>query len=864
MTFIKRFFFFLTLFVAFPLFSQVDADSLLLKNPELKGVFLPSNKQRFGAFVKKVQYKKHKEFHFYKSIGYLEADIINFQLNIKKFKNFNQVTFVSQGVELRGEKLNPSTVQIQLKPAKANYVVEVKVNEDVIAVLHVVILKKKIIPIDIVPLSKILVNEDSIEMELNNRFKAANITFDVQIKPVFKDKQVNEVSFWVNPNSSRLKYTRQMQQLRNAYFSRNPNFKKNKLLFFVIPSFKNEEVHSYMVKNKALGFLTNSHIDSIGKYISHEYLLGFVNTTEDFSMEDFFILSENMWLEVNENPNLYSYIDDYEDVVTNNGLIAYYLFKENSTGEIELVNDDFLSSVARPFKRNTYSYHLQIDSVFYKTIFIIGKKHFNSLHVIGSIIVFITGVIGFRKLRKWMKQKWKRTFLIRFLLLLIEWIVIPISIWMIVLLVDLGYSWFEVKDGIIQYYHNKNQQQVLDLLFLNEHPRKIEERNVGSEIIVHKGNDYYLSQRKKVLYFKMNVDEKGKPLHLQFVAHSDQLKTSLVEKPIKAESHYLVLKIHSKSGKWLKDKVYNHLGVELTDKLTLDDPPKRILLFVNGYRPTSLGGSFEENFSDIMKNGLEFPNSVNRLFTEDRYNYWHPWMKIDDLFKSRINPSETYYADGHHSVATSNHRSIINFTTASQTYPKRCTDKNHHTCYQTEALGLSIFGSEKISTYKKLATKSNRKGFKIRVNSGRIAGRNLIQMLNELPNKSENDTLYIVAHSMGFAYTQGIVKELRGRIQLGGYYIIAPENAKAGKVVSSKWQEIWQYGSNLGEKYQDAPCLQDGVAPQSKPEGLPQSHRLFIPETRYKTKGFFDSHFIGWYTWILDIPKGEKGYVSSH
>jgi hypothetical protein len=25
--------------------------------------------------------------------------------------------------------------------------------------------------------------------------------------------------------------------------------------------------------------------------------------------------------------------------------------------------------------------------------------------------------------------------------------------------------------------------------------------------------------------------------------------------------------------------------------------------------------------------------------------------------------------------------------------------------------------------------------------------------------------------------------------------------------------------------------------------------------------GFFNSHFIGYYTWIFDIPKGKPGYV---
>jgi hypothetical protein len=134
-------------------------------------------------------------------------------------------------------------------------------------------------------------------------------------------------------------------------------------------------------------------------------------------------------------------------------------------------------------------------------------------------------------------------------------------------------------------------------------------------------------------------------------------------------------------------------------------------------------------------------------------------------------------------------------------------------------------------------------------------------MLNELPNHSKNDTLYIVAHSMGYAYALGIIDELRGRIRFGSLYIIAPENASSGAVDPSEWNEVWQYGSNFNENVYDAPCLLDGVAPQAKAAGLKNDQRVYIPRRLYDRKGFFDSHFIGYYSWVLDIPEGKKGYV---
>jgi hypothetical protein len=114
---------------------------------------------------------------------------------------------------------------------------------------------------------------------------------------------------------------------------------------------------------------------------------------------------------------------------------------------------------------------------------------------------------------------------------------------------------------------------------------------------------------------------------------------------------------------------------------------------------------------------------------------------------------------------------------------------------------------------------------------------------------------------MGYAYSLGIVDVLRGKINFGDYYIIAPENASAGKVNIGEWKNVWQFGSKYNEKEQDPPCLQDGVAPQTKAGGLTEWHRLYIPEHFYKHKGFFDSHFIGYYTWIFDIPQGKRGYI---
>ncbi|AEA44684.1 hypothetical protein [Fluviicola taffensis] len=845
-------------------FSQAEPDSVGRNRFVEIGRFIKNRKQEFGFHEQIIPAKNgEEEVKVSKTVGIGKTDVVNFVINLNRIPSIDSIQFSAHSNPLEVIRISDSKCLIQLKASNKDYQVQARYRNQLIGVLDVSVLPVLEQEIRIVPLVPIVINSDSLEEVLNNQFRGANVHFNITVEKLFKIDEFDKTKLFENPSASRLKYTDQMRNIRDTYLIENKP--SNSLLFFVVPGFVNQQMKGFMVKNKALGFLAdNQNANLLAEALTKEYLEGFVNIpfAKEKRINDWkLILSQQDWIRVNNNPGVYSLVDDYEDVVTNNGLIAYYLFEQTEDGTILIKNANFLASVIRPMKKNTYSYHLQIDNFLFKTIFRIKSRPFNSLHLLSVIISFVGLIYGFRKLRAFLKSKLKKPRLVSFLSRFIQWSGIIVISYVLIKVVDLGYSWFEVNDGIIKSYNGLKEKEVIDLLFSNNHPSKLEEKQIGSELIIKRKDNYFLYERKKVLYFKMNIGKDNLPMKLRLISSSDSLKTNLLPEPIVAKSHYMVVKIYSPKGKWLRDQVYNHLGVDLTQKLELEDPPKRILIFVNGYRPTSLGSSFEENFKDIRSNGLEFPNSLNRLFTEDRYSYWHPWKQIDDAFKMRINPTEYYYADGHHSVATSNHRSLINFSTNSSIYPKRCADNKNHICYTTSTVGSRFFGSKQAKTLKLLATKSNKKGFKIRENGGRIAGRNLVQMLNELPNTSKNDTLYIVAHSMGFAYAQGLINEVRGKINFGSYYILAPENASAGTVNLKEWNQVWQYGSNLYKSNQDAPCLQDGVAPQSSVKGLNEERRIYIPKKLFKNKGYFDSHFIGLYTWVLMIPTEKKGHI---
>lgn len=861
----KTFFLFLfCLFQGFYGFSQDKKDSLG-HLPIESARFVKNQNQRYGFYERvNKDIKGGYTVEVFKSVGKAQTDVVDFKINRSRFPSIDSIEFFIQTERINSVRMSEIRKRIILPSFNKDYELIAKYRGKTIAALHVSVLPFVTQQVRIVPLIKTKINRDSIENELNRLFGAAAIRFDVTIEPLFENEELEIINFLENPGSDRLKYTDQMRQIRDTYKQIHKEKTNNTLLFFVTPAFVNPKLKGYMVKNKALGFVVKNTSGELSHTIATEYLDGFANieaVNEERRSVAEWNLDNDEWVRINKNPRIYSIIGDYEEVVTNNGLVAYYFFEQAADGTIVLKKKSFLASVMRPMKKNTYSYHLQIDNILYKTLFRIKSKPFNTLHLL-SVLGSISGFIyGFRKLRSFLRARMKKPRWVSFLSRLIQWTGMIVLSFGLIKTIDLGYSWFEVTDGIIKSYSGLSEKKVTNLLFDNTHPNKLEERNIGSELIIKRNKNYFLYERKKVLYFKMNVSKTNVPLKLRLVANSDSLKTSLLDEPIAAESHYMVVKVYSSKGKWLRDQVYNHLGVDLTAKLKLQDPPKRILIFVNGYRPTSLGSTFEENFEDIRSNGLEFPNSVNRLFTEDRYNYWHPWQQIDDSFKIRINPTEYYYADGHHSVSTSNHRSLLNFSTNSNAYPKRCRNNSLHTCYTTSTVGSKIFGSKKAKTLGLLATRSNKRGFAVRFNSGRIAGRNLYQMLNELPNSSKNDTLYIIAHSMGFAYAQGMIGQLKGKINFGSYYILAAENPAAGTVNVKEWKQVWQYGSNLNTTHQDAPCLQDGVAPQASVKGLSEKQRIYIPKSLFRHKGYFDSHFVGWYNWVLHIPSGKKGHI---
>ena len=294
---------------------------------------------------------------------------------------------------------------------------------------------------------------------------------------------------------------------------------------------------------------------------------------------------------------------------------------------------------------------------------------------------------------------------------------------------------------------------------------------------------------------------------------------------------------------------------------------KNMLLFVNGYRDlSSFDGSTVSGF-------LEVENTNNTVNQADLFDYW---SGIDQKFSLRIGTKNIVYADGHHSVATSNHGSVPRFLAAmrkSDNRRKFCANMNPS---DDEVCNVSENDSP-IDVDFIHSSPMNISGFNIRKTNGSIAGEDLVNKINNgtFDFDKNTDTLDIVAHSMGYAYSLGMIEKIKAAgIKLGRYYILAPENACSGGTDWKVFTEAWQYGSNLGEPNNDPMYLQDGVAPQCECANLSASNgqintangsqiktgRVFIPMS-VTTKGFVGSHSISNYGWIFNKQSTEDGYI---
>ena len=253
----------------------------------------------------------------------------------------------------------------------------------------------------------------------------------------------------------------------------------------------------------------------------------------------------------------------------------------------------------------------------------------------------------------------------------------------------------------------------------------------------------------------------------------------------------------------------------------------RYLVFINGHRGP-------KNDKDIASNNIKIKDSTGY------------WMKYDDAIIKRFPSSKALYLDGHNSIKTSMQRNFVKITAS--------------------YLGSRFCWFSKKSRWI-INPKVNAEGFLIRMKNGAEAGKNYLNLsCNTQKCNTVKDTIDIVCHSFGYAYSIGFIDAIKNKVVFGKILIMAPESANYWGADWTMFQEVWQYGcNNLGNANSEVICHHDGIAPQQQVLGLElmmpnNGGRVFIPENA--KKGFIRSHHLDYWSWFFDIKSTDYGYFT--
>lgn len=253
---------------------------------------------------------------------------------------------------------------------------------------------------------------------------------------------------------------------------------------------------------------------------------------------------------------------------------------------------------------------------------------------------------------------------------------------------------------------------------------------------------------------------------------------------------------------------------------------QRIMIFINGNR----GPKFE----GVTTN--------NQLHLKDPTGYWYQY---DDTIIKRFQPITPIYFDGHHPLSNSMHRTKLRFL---------------------KAYFFSRFCWISKKSRWVLNQEFNPEGFKEREENGKIAGKHFLNYLDSTGLKEKSIIVDFVTHSMGYAYSLGMIDVIKPYVKFGKMLAIAPESGGYKGYDWNEFEEVWQYGSNYGQPNADVIYYQDGIALQMPIKGIEnikKGGRVFIPKEWPKSqKGFLRSHHLNWFQWFYTIKPGSKGYFT--
>ncbi|MBP7808116.1 MAG: hypothetical protein KA163_02375 [Bacteroidia bacterium] len=206
-----------------------------------------------------VPYKSVKEFS--NDEVYAKIDIKGFVASKLSFKTDNSFELTKTEVNSTIYKIS---VPYQYRSVYAWY------DGKKVGKLNVVNLKTISKKLVIVPVGNANISTTNLQADLNKIFQQANVTWNVTAKPAFTFNLGND-GLKSADATLMSKYSEEMRALRDAYKQATPDYDKEAYYVFVVSNFDEPSLKGYMVRGRALGFVTSS---ASTKEIAHELAHG--------------------------------------------------------------------------------------------------------------------------------------------------------------------------------------------------------------------------------------------------------------------------------------------------------------------------------------------------------------------------------------------------------------------------------------------------------------------------------------------------------------------------------------------------------------------------------------------------------------
>lgn len=174
--------------------------------------------------------------------------------------------------------------------------------------------------------------EQNIESTLNSIYRGAHVKIDATIAAPFNTDVFTSTLEFANPDVQGMSfYTAQMKALREAYIAGpGAEMPSDEYLVFVIPKFANSQIDGYMVRGRALGFVTLNS-PTILRTLAHELGHGIGGLQHNWESDDQIGKTKNLmdydpdhdtkliakqWKDLNTAPLILNFLDDEEDFLS--------------------------------------------------------------------------------------------------------------------------------------------------------------------------------------------------------------------------------------------------------------------------------------------------------------------------------------------------------------------------------------------------------------------------------------------------------------------------------------------------------------------------------------------------------------------